>query len=128
SSQPPPGLALRGESRSLPSEPRLAPAPFHVALQASDASRDLEREPLAIAGDVRGARPQIPGAVGGGEDDRDGSLHRDVAVVETERVGDHPRTQIVLAREWLTTEIRVRVLVRVPPRGHGDRRRRLAAA
>src|SRR5205807_1889522 len=118
---------LGGEARSLPGESRRAATAVHVAAQASDASRDLEREPLAVAGDVRGARTQMPRAVRGGEDDRNGSLHGDVAVVQTERVGDHPRIQVVLAREWLTTEVRVRVLVRVPPLCHGERRHLLAA-
>src|SRR2546422_10655969 len=78
---------FRGEARSLPGEARRAAAALHVAAQAPDASRHLERQPLTVARDVRGARPQIARAVGGGEDDCDRALHRDVAVVETEQIG-----------------------------------------
>src|SRR5439155_8142024 len=57
---------FRGEARSLPGEARRAAAALHVAAQAPDASRHLERQPLTVARDVRGARPQIARAVGGG--------------------------------------------------------------
>src|SRR5213593_4764530 len=109
----------RREARALPGETRRAPAAVHVTRQAADASRHLEGEPLAVARDVRGTRPQITRAVGGGEDDGDGALHRDVAVVETERVRNHPRAQVILARELDLVEVGVRVPVRVPALGHG---------
>ncbi len=87
----------------------------------------LERQPLTVARDVRGARPEVARAIGGGEDDGDRALHRDVAVVETERIRDHPRAEIVLARERHLVEVRVRVHVRVPALRHRERRHLLPA-
>src|SRR5881296_4104578 len=118
---------FRREARSLPGEARRAAAALHVAAQAPDASRDLERQPLTVAGDIRGARPQVARAVGDGEDDGDRALHRDIAVVETERVRDHPGIQVVLSRERHLVEVGVGVHVRVPALGHGERRHLLPA-
>src|SRR5882724_3665978 len=48
---------FRGEARSLPGEARRAAAALHVAAEAPDASRHLERQPLTVARNVRRARP-----------------------------------------------------------------------
>src|SRR5262245_18446879 len=115
------------EARALPGQARGALPDFHVARKAADAPGHLERQPLAVAGDVGGPRAQIASTVAGGQHDGDRALHRDVAVVEAERVGDHARIQIVLAREGLPAEVRVRVLVRVPALGHRQGRHLLPA-
>src|SRR5262249_11955242 len=61
---------LRREARALPGEARRAAPALHVAREAPDAPGHLEREPLAVARDVGGARLEMTRAVGGGEHDR----------------------------------------------------------
>src|SRR5262249_14551780 len=76
---------FRRETRPLPRQTGRAAAALHVARQATDAPGDLEGQPLAVAGDVGGARPLMTRTVGGGQHDGDGPLYGDVAVVEAER-------------------------------------------
>src|SRR5499425_1511421 len=118
---------LRREARPLPRQARRAAAALHVARQAADAARDLERQTLAVAGEVGRARPEVTRALGGGQDDGDRALYRDVAVVETERVGDHARAEIVLARQRLPAEVGMGILVRMTALRDGERRHLLPA-
>ena len=56
----------------------------------------LEVQALAVAGEIGGPRLQVARALGRGQHDRHRALHRDVAVVEAERVRDHARVEVVL--------------------------------
>src|SRR5262249_56886032 len=61
---------LGGETGALPGEAGGAAAALHIATQAADAPSHLEGEPLTVAGDIRRARFQIAGPLGGRQDDR----------------------------------------------------------
>ena len=104
---------LRAEAGPLPGQLRRAAAALHVARKAADAARHLEVQPLAVAGEIGRPRLQVARPVRRRQHDRDRALHRDVAIEQAERIRNHPRVQIVLARQLRAIEIRVRIVLRV---------------
>src|SRR5438132_1192914 len=77
---------LGTKAGALPGQLRRAAAAFHVTAEAADAARHLEVEALAVAGEVGRPRLQVTRPLGRRQHDGDRSLHRDVAIEETERV------------------------------------------
>ncbi len=70
---------------------------------------------------IGGLLRQVLGPLGGDDDERDRAVALLAAVEQVQRVDDHPRGLVVLDRDRLAVEERVRVGRRVSPVGDRDR-------
>src|SRR5260370_32316476 len=69
---------------------------------------------------------QIAPPLGAGHHQRDAALDRNVAIEQAERLGDWPRSKVVLAAHRLGIKERTRIQIGVPPRVYRERAEMLA--
>src|SRR5262245_859047 len=112
---------------AFPGELGRACAALHVVGKAANATRDLEMQTLAVAGEIGRLGLQVTRSLGCRQHHRNRALHRDVAVIETKRIGHHARVEVVLPRQRRAGEEGVGVMLGVLTLDESERDHLVAA-